>query len=252
MPDVTLSGRGRLYRAVYSALCGQSTRERPWHFQWLSTLPLHRWLSRLLPNYGGRVLDVGCGDKPYRTWFGEVHENVGVDVAAGPEVDVVTSPRERWPLPDRYCDVLLSTQVVEHVESLEIAVAEMKRVVKLGSVIIVSFPFLYNVHGAPNDFRRFTHFGASKILSDCEILHLETQRGIGSTLVILFLSWIDTALAGNSITRIFKGLLMPFFIPLSFLLNLLGLALDSLDRTKSNYSKILLVAGNQTGPERPR
>ena len=125
----------------------------------------------------------------------------------------------------------------------------MQRVVRTGGVIILSFPFLFNVHGAPQDYRRFTHYGAGKLLPGYEILHLEPQGGIGSTLVILFLNWIDTALSTNGITRILKGLLLPIFIALSFFLNLLGLALDGVDRTASFYSNILLVARKQTGSQ---
>lgn len=233
---------GKVYRRIYKILCGQSPHERPWHFQWLSTLYLHRRLVQLLPNYGGRVLDVGCGDKPYRTWFGEVSEYVGIDVAAGPEVDVVVTQDEPWPVPDQHYDVLLSTQVIEHADSLEFTLAQMSRALKTGGAIILSFPFLYNVHGAPHDYRRFTHHGAAKLLSDHEILHLETQGGIGSTLVILLLNWIDTVLSLTPATKLLKGLLLPIFIPMSLVLNLFGLAMDRLDRTRMFYSNVLLVA----------
>lgn len=233
---------GKFYRHIYKVLCGQSPHELPWHFQWLSTLYLHRRLLQLLPNYGGRVLDVGCGDKPYRTWFGEVSEYVGIDVAAGPEVDVVVTQDERWPVPDQHYDVLLSTQVIEHADSLEFTLVQMSRALRTGGTIILSFPFLYNVHGAPHDYRRFTHHGAAKLLSDHEILHLETQGGIGSTLVILLLNWIDTALSLSPATKLLKGLLLPVFIPVSLVLNLFGLAMDQLDRTRMFYSNVLLVA----------
>lgn len=247
MGNLNLSGFGKLYRNIYGKLCGQHTHERPWHFQWLSTLYLHRRLLQLLPNYGGRVIDVGCGNKPYQAWFGDVVEYVGLDVVHGPKVDVVISPGERWPLNDEYFDVLLSTQVIEHVDSLEFALTQMGRVIRSGGVMILSFPFLYNLHGAPHDYRRLTHYGAAKLLPDYEIICLEPQGGIGSTLAILLLNWIDTALSENGITRILKGLLMPMFIVLSFFLNLLGLLLDKLDKTEAFYSNILLIVRKKSG-----
>ena len=98
------------------------------------------------------------------------------------------------------------------------------------------------MHGAPHDYRRFTHYGAVKLLPGYEILNLETQGGIGSTLVILLLNWIDTALSLTPATKLFKGLLLPVFIPISLVLNVIGLAMDQLDRTKMFYSNVLLVA----------
>lgn len=199
-------------------------------------------MLQLLPNYDGRVLDVGCGDKPYRTWFGDVSEYVGLDVAPGPEVDVIVTQDEPWPVPDRHYNVVLSTQEIEHTDSLEFTFAQMSRVLKTGGAIILSFPFLYNVHGAPHDYRRFTHYGAAKLLPGYDIVHLETQGGIGSTLVILFLNWVDTALSLTPATKLLKGLLLPVFIPMSLVLNMLGWAMDRLDRTRMFYSNALLVA----------
>lgn len=210
-----VSDFGRWYQNVYRWICGESPHERWWHFQWLSTFYLYRSLFRLLPGYGGgRMLDVGCGPKPYQTWFGEVSEYVGLDVEPGPKVDVVVAPDEPWPLNQEYFDTVLSTQVIEHANDLEFTLGQMSSVLRTGGIIILSFPFLYNVHGAPHDYRRFTHFGASKLLHGYEILHLETQGGIGSTLVILLLNWIDTALSRATATKVLKGLLLPVFIPM--------------------------------------
>lgn len=74
---------GRLYRQIYEALCGKHPHLRPWHFQWLATVYLVRMLKLRLPQLTGRVLDVGCGDKPYQPWFAQATEYVGIDVAGG-------------------------------------------------------------------------------------------------------------------------------------------------------------------------
>ncbi len=74
---------GRLYRQTYEALCGKHPHVLPWHFQWLDTIYLARTLKARLPQLGGRVLDVGCGDKPYRALFSQATDYVGIDVVAG-------------------------------------------------------------------------------------------------------------------------------------------------------------------------
>jgi SAM-dependent methyltransferase len=163
-------------------------------------------------------------------------------MVAGPEVDLVLKRGEKWPLQDERYDVLLSTQVIEHVDDLEFLVKEMSRVLKSDGVIILSFPFIYNVHGEPHDYRRLTTYGAKELLSDFEIVHMEAQGGIGSTLVVLFLNWLNAELSLSGIGKLVKGIILPLFIPASLVLNLLGLVLDQLDHTNIFYSGIILIA----------
>lgn len=235
------SSLGCIYRRIYEGLCGRCPYPHPWHFQYLDTFYLYRSLHRFLPTLGGRVLDVGCGDKPYRNWFDSVTEYVGLDVMPGLSVDVVVKSDEQWPLQNEYFDVLLSSQVLEHVEYLEFTLAEMNRVLKRGGIIVLSFPFLYNEHGAPYDFQRFTAHRAQKLFSNFEILHLERQGGIGSTLTILLLNWIEDSMNRNFITRLLKAPLLPLWMLVSLVMNLLGFAFDRIDHTNAFYNNLLIV-----------
>jgi SAM-dependent methyltransferase len=232
---------GLAYRRIYDGICGRHPHLRPWHFQWLAGLGLYGQLRKILPTLDGRVLDVGCGSKPYKSWFRQVPEYVGLDVFPGSEVDVVVSPNESWPLADEYFDVLLSSQVLEHVEHLELTLAEMSRVLKRGGVMVMSFPFLYNEHGAPYDFQRFTAHRAAKLFPDFEVLLLKRQGGIGSTITILFLNWIEMNMNGSFVTRLVKAALLPAWLLISLVLNFIGLLVDSIDRTDACYSNLLLV-----------
>ena len=232
---------GRAYRRIYQGFCGRHPYLLPWHFQYLDAFYLNRSLRQLLPTLTGRVLDAGCGGKPYRNWFGSVTEYVGLDVMPGPSVDVVVQSNEQWPLPNEYFDVVLSSQVLEHVEHLELTLAEMNRVLKRGGVMILSFPFIYNEHGAPWDFQRFTAYRAQKLFPSFEILRLERHGGIGSTLTILWLNWIEQSLNQNFITRLLKALFLPLWITVSLIMNLMGLAFDRIDRTGAFYNNLLIV-----------
>src|SRR5258707_1177972 len=57
----------------------------------------------------GRLLDIGCGNKPYQSLFSGVSEYVGCDIAQSSEsvVDII-SPADAVPLPDQSFDVVLS------------------------------------------------------------------------------------------------------------------------------------------------
>lgn len=225
---------GDIYRRIYEGICGKHPDLRPWHFQWLAVYYLYRRLRELLPTIGGRVLDVGCGGKPYRNWFGAVTEYVGLDVVPGSTTDVVVSSDEHWPLLDEHFDVLFSSQVLEHVEHLDFTLFEMGRVLKKGGSAVLAFPFIYNEHGTPWDYRRFTVHGAARLFPDFDIVHLEKLGGIGSTLGLLLLNWINNY-------RFLKALILPLWIPLSLAVNCLGLLMDKIDRTGAFYNNILIV-----------
>ncbi|MDR7921525.1 class I SAM-dependent methyltransferase [Thermosynechococcus sp. HY213] len=230
---------GRLYRQTYEALCGKHPHLRPWHFQWLDTVYLVRTLKLRLPQLTGRVLDVGCGDKPYRPLFAQATEYVGIDVA-GREADYIVAPDAVFPFDDASFDVVLATQVVEHVENLPHTLGEISRVCKPGGMIVLSFPFLYNEHGSPYDFQRFTKHGAARLLP-YEVHTLECQGGFGSTVVILTLNWLENSFNANKLTRLLKALTLPLWIPFCLVMNGLGLLLDQIDWTEKFYNNVFVM-----------
>lgn len=98
---------------------------------------------------------------------------IGVDMADGKGVDVVL-PAER--LGDRFSDIdiVICTEVLEHVEFWRQAVVAMKSVVKLGGILLVTtrspgFPY----HPHPGDFWRFTVDQFQRIFADFAIMSLE-------------------------------------------------------------------------------
>lgn len=229
------------YDTAYDMLCGKHPYIRPLHFQWLAAKDLYKDLQRLLPNIEGRVLDVGCGDKPYETWtIAEKVEYLGIDVYPGPKVDIVIEPGRAWPIETESFDVVLCTQVMEHVIDLEKSLKEIRRVLKAGGKIIITVPFIYNEHGVPieNDYRRFSIHGLRDIFShQYDISELKVQGGVGSTIGTLWLNWL-------SIFRPFRLLkaVLPLWIMFSVLVNGLGWLLDKIDKTQAFYGNVLIVA----------
>ncbi|MAT50403.1 MAG: hypothetical protein CMK32_04370 [Porticoccaceae bacterium] len=238
---------GRIYRQVYEGLCGKHPRPRFWHFQYLDAFYLYRSLKRLLPNtIGDTVLDVGCGEMPYRMWFSRPVRHIGIDTQPGEGVDYVIDGVSQWPLESESVDIVLCTQVLEHVEDLPLVLEEISRVLRSEGTLIASFPFLYNEHGAPNDYRRFSAHGAKLLWPGWRVVSLERQGGVGSTLAVLWLNWLEVAMNRSFVTRILKAPLLPFWIIGSLLANLLGLLLDRLDGTESFYSNVLIVLEKTT------
>lgn len=70
------------YGQIYAVLCGRSPSVLFRHVQWLALAYLTSDIRRELPSFGGRVLDVGSGDKPYRPWVVDGQDYVGLDIVA--------------------------------------------------------------------------------------------------------------------------------------------------------------------------
>ncbi|MBZ0308765.1 MAG: class I SAM-dependent methyltransferase, partial [Anaerolineae bacterium] len=219
----------KLYKSTYAFLCGQHPHLYFWHDQWLATKDLYAHLREWLPQIQGRVLDVGCGPKPYQRWMINVTEYVGLDLPHNPAADIHVKPDKRWPLPESSFDVVLCSQVIEHVQNLRLTLAEIDRVLKPGGRLILSAPFIYNLHG-PQDFRRFSAAELEQLLAPNYILQtVMIEGGIGSNLGILFLNWLELYLQQWKLTRLLKGLLLPLWIALSALVNTGGYLWDKLD-----------------------
>ncbi|MGE4552059.1 MAG: methyltransferase domain-containing protein [Desulfovibrionaceae bacterium] len=231
-----------LYPVVYRALCGRHPDLYPWHFLWLALRDLNRDLRAVLPTLQGRVLDLGCGHQPYRGLFTRADAYTGCDVTEQPGVDVVITPDGPLPFPDGSFDAALSTQVFEHVADLDHTVGELRRILAPGGRLVVSVPFIFQVHGAPHDYRRLTEYGAVQALPGFEVEEVRRQGAIGSSLAVLLLSWMDTQLGANVYSWTVKCLLLPVWIPFCLLVNLAGLGLDLLDSTRCSYHNLLLVA----------
>jgi len=247
---------GRAYRALYEKLCGRHPSLRPWHSQWLAAHLLNRDLEAHLPGLPGRVLDVGCGQQPYRRLLKSASEYAGADVTAGPTVDIVIVPNRPWPIEDGHFDAVLMTQVVEYLNDVEAAVSEMRRVLKPGGIAVVSFPFIFNEHGA-NDYLRLSARSVPAFFAGFSPLAVSRQGALGSTMGTLFLNWLDQSLNLNRPLRLLRPLLLPLWLPLCLVVNLLSLVVNLLDRTNCYYGNVFLVmrksderdpAGSGTSP----
>jgi SAM-dependent methyltransferase len=114
-----------------------------------------------------RILDVGCGEKPYFPIFAEWAESYrGFDVEPGPTVDDV-GVAERLPYGNAEFDVVLCTQVLEHADDPAAVVSELSRVLRPGGLALVSTHGAFVFHPTPppdRDYWRWTHAGLERLL----------------------------------------------------------------------------------------
>lgn len=108
-----------------------------------------------------RIIDVGCGDKPYlRLFHGYAKKYIGVDIMDSADV---IAPAEKLPLKNEKFDLALCFQVLEHSENPDKVVSEMKRVLAKGGYMIATTHGIWNYHPFPHDYYRWTHEGLEKL-----------------------------------------------------------------------------------------
>jgi ubiquinone/menaquinone biosynthesis C-methylase UbiE len=140
----------------------------------------------------GRMLDFGCGSKPYESLFA-VAEYVGLDLAEsghaheGESIDVFYDG-QRIPFPDQHFDSVFSSEVLEHVFNLEHVLAEIFRVTKDGGTLLLSAPFVWDEHEAPYDFARYTSFAFEHVLQRAGFTVISLEKS-GSYVETIFQMW---------------------------------------------------------------
>lgn len=150
---------------------------------YLHYISYHQDLIKAIKEYAtGKVLDIGCGNKPYETLFKEnITEYVGCDVIQSDlnKVDVLC-PANNIPLVDSIFDTIFSTQVIEHVEDHQGLIDEAFRLLKPSGCFILSGPFCWPLHEEPYDFFRFSKHGFKYILekSGFEVIEIKANGGM--------------------------------------------------------------------------
>ena len=119
----------------------------------------------------GRLLDVGCGQMPFRHLLPTGASYTGIDIPAASSfgmqqnADIVEFDGTRIPFPDNHFDAVLCTEVLEHAMAPEALIAEMHRVLRPGGSLVMTVPFAARVHHIPYDFHRFTRYRLAQMFA---------------------------------------------------------------------------------------
>ena len=124
------------------------------------------------------LLDYGCGNMPYRSLFeaGGVRYQ-GADLPGNEMAEVLIRPDGRVDVPDQSCDVVLSTQVLEHVVSPKTYLDECRRLLRPGGRVIVSTHGYWWYHPDPTDFWRWTGDGLRRQIEEAGF-RIVSARGV--------------------------------------------------------------------------
>lgn len=158
----------------------------------------------------GVVVDVGVGKAPYRSLIKcDKYISVDIERRGNPENLILADINESLPLQSNSVDLVIMTEVLEHLRNPGIATEEIFRVLRPGGRAIMTTPLLWPIHEEPNDYQRFTKYGLRSLLE---------KPGFKDIKVIGY---------GNYILSMVILLMFPLrnklFMPLVLILNLIGL-----------------------------
>jgi len=105
----------------------------------------------------GRVLDVGGGKNAlYQKYLPKGIDYVSVNIDPKIEPTHILAPGEPFPLQNDQFDVCVCLNTLEHIYDPRFVLDEILRTLKPGGRVIITVPFIFRIHGHPDDFFRAT------------------------------------------------------------------------------------------------
>ena len=146
---------------------------------------LYQNVSELVYSLNGKLLDVGCGTKPYQNICDNVNEYIGLEIDdegnRNHSFADVFYDGKTIPFEDKKFDCLMSNQVFEHVFNPNEFLKEINRVAKIDAKLLLTVPFVWDEHEQPFDYARYSSFGLKHILNEngFEVIeHRKSNNGI--------------------------------------------------------------------------
>jgi len=177
-------------------------------------------------DFHGNLIDLGCGEKPYKDFFDGIDKYIGIDFSSyssnkdfkgcAPDLFFNEIYTENFELPfanDSY-DNAVAFQVIEHHKDPQKMLSEMIRVVKNGGYILLTVPFLGGVHEEPNDYQRFTEYGMAELLekNGCAILESRKAGKFFSVVCMLAIEYLNAFAAKSKFNYYLSAIILPLLL----------------------------------------
>lgn len=149
---------------------------------------LRRAFRSMAPRSAERLVDVGCGNKPYADL---VHctDYVGIDVTQASRADVIGDCLH-LPFRGGVFDAGICMELLEHVPKPSTCLSEISRILAPGATLALSSPMMWSIHGEPHDYFRFTKYSLKMLLEEHEF-QIQQMVRIGGVFSVVFQRLID-------------------------------------------------------------
>lgn len=213
---------------------------------YISRKSLYNKILQLSNKLNGKLLDFGCGSKPYIDLFKNVKEYIGVDIEVSghdfhdKKADFFYDGK-KLPFNDEEFDSIFSSEVLEHVFNIDEILSELNRVLKKKGLMLITIPFVWDEHEQPYDFARYTTFGIKYLLEKHGFRIVEIKKS--STYIEAITQMLIMYMYKNFLTK-YKSFNIFIRLFLMVPLTLLGLIFSKILPNKGNdfyLNNIILV-----------
>ena len=200
---------------------------------WLIYKITDEFLDKYSSFYQGALYDLGCGEKPYKSYFLQFADNyIGVDWSSTQhnlKADIVADLNSELPIGDESADSIVSISVLEHLCEPQTMINEAFRILKPEGTILLQVPWQWWIHESPYDYFRYTPYGLKYLFEKAGFNNVivEPQSGF-FTMWILKMNYFSLRfIRGPRLLRwVIKAALLPFW----YLGQKVAPLLDKLDR----------------------
>lgn len=196
------------------------------------------WLAEQANNIskGSKVLDIGAGGCPHKDKFNhceyftqdfiQLSDSQIQNQEGYGKIDYV-SDILNIPVPAESYDVILCTEVIEHVPDPISAIKEISRILKPGGILLLTAPLMSGLHQEPyHYYGGYTKYWYQKFLTENNFTELEVETNgslhttyfaLGSTIFKSFLEVIVTN--KNFVHKLIAFISLVIFSPVFLVLN---------------------------------
>lgn len=147
----------------------------------------------------GKLIDIGCGQKPHRDLFPAIAAYDGIDFegfsankdfqTGRPDFQFPKSYTDDWRLPfsDAAYDHAAAFEVIEHHPEPALLLKEAARIIRPGGYVFLSWPHIFPLHEEPHDYFRYTPHSVRRMAEGAglEAVHFIPTGGLWAVIVTL-------------------------------------------------------------------
>ncbi|MBV5330022.1 MAG: class I SAM-dependent methyltransferase, partial [Chlorobium sp.] len=213
----------------------------------------HNWLifsiinpavkQRLMKYAKGKLVDIGCGEKPFKNEvkpYVEMHTGVDHQGSFHDKSNMdVFGTAYNIPLVSKSYDTVLCTDVLEHLEEPSLAISEAWRILKSGGYAIYTVPLFWHLHEEPRDYYRYTKYGLRYLFekNGFDIVDISALSGFTVTFAQELVYFLYNYRKGGMINPLWW--IIP---PIGHLIQVVAYFMNKLEKTEMFTCEYIIVA----------